>query len=45
VINAVTAFNRVNTISQNGFKISNPDIEIFGFSLYEYSGEQILTLK
>jgi len=45
VIIAVTAFNRVNTISQNGFKMSNPDIEIFGFSLYEYSGEQTLNLK
>jgi hypothetical protein len=45
VIIAVTAFNRVNTISQNGFKMSNPDIETFGFSLYEYSGEQTLTLQ
>jgi hypothetical protein len=42
---AVTAFNRVNTISQNGFKMSNPDIETFGFILYEYSGEQTLTLQ
>lgn len=44
-ITAVTAFNRVNTISQNGLKMSNPDIENYGFDLYEYSAEQSLTLQ
>lgn len=40
-ITATTAFNRINTIPSNGFKMSNPDIESFGFELYEYSGTQI----
>jgi hypothetical protein len=44
IITATTAFNRINAISTNGFQMSNPDIETFGFRLYEYSGNQIYTL-
>lgn len=44
-ISAVNAFDRVNSISKNGFRMSNPDIESYGFSLYEYSGEQVLFLQ
>lgn len=42
---AVNAFNRVNAISPDGFKMSDPDIESYGFSLFEYSGEQTLNLN
>lgn len=44
IISATTAFNRVSTISTNGFKMSNPSIESFGFELYEYSGTQSYTM-
>ena len=42
VIIAVLA---LNTISQNGLQMSNPEMEVFGFSLYEYSGDQSLSLS
>jgi hypothetical protein len=35
---AVDAFNQLNTLNKKGFKLSNPDIESFGFELFEYSG-------
>ena len=37
-ISATNAFNLINTITQTGFQLSNPTIESFGFTLYEYSG-------
>lgn len=43
-ITATTAFNRINTIPSNGFKMSNPDIESFGCDLYEYSGSQVFSI-
>jgi hypothetical protein len=43
-INATSAFNRINTIAINGFQMSNPDFEEFGFELYEYSGGQVFNL-
>ncbi|MDR3286468.1 MAG: hypothetical protein LBT27_03390 [Prevotellaceae bacterium] len=43
-ITATNAFNRLNTLAQNGFKMSYPDIETFGFEYYEYSGNQIYVL-
>lgn len=44
-ITATTAFNRVSTLSNNGFKMSNLDIEAFGFELYEYSGTQAYIMQ
>jgi hypothetical protein len=44
-INATAAFNRASTISSSGLKMSNADIEAFGFELYEYSGNQVYTLS
>jgi hypothetical protein len=39
-ISATRAFNRINTLSAKGFKMSDSDIESFGFELFEYSGNQ-----
>ena len=42
-INAVTAFNKVNTITQNGLQVSHPQIEALGFEYYKYyNGEQFV---
>jgi hypothetical protein len=43
-INAVNAFNRLSTVSTNGFRMSCSDIEAFGFEFWEYSGNQICSL-
>lgn len=43
-INATTAFNRLPSMIPDGFKMSKPDIEAFGFEFYEYTGEQTMTL-
>jgi hypothetical protein len=39
-ITATTAFNRLGTLITVGLKMSNPDIEAFGFEFWEYSGNQ-----
>lgn len=44
IIKATSAFNRLNTITTNGLKMSNVTIEAFGFELYEYVGGQVLTM-
>ncbi|GEM_PF-39185 len=41
---ATTAFNRLSTLSTNGYKISNPIIESYGFELWEFSGNQVCEL-
>ncbi|HEY9005225.1 MAG TPA: hypothetical protein VIM75_03780 [Ohtaekwangia sp.] len=43
-LTATVAFNRINTLTSNGFKMPNPAIGALGFELYEYSGNQIYTL-
>lgn len=42
-INATEAFGRINSLTSEGFKMSNTDIESRGFEYYEYSGDQVLT--
>ena len=37
---ATVAFSRLSSIIPNGYKISNPDIESYGFELWEFSGNQ-----
>jgi hypothetical protein len=44
IINATNAFNRINSISTNGFKMSYPAVDVLGFEYYEYSGSQIFSL-
>ncbi|OCB78416.1 hypothetical protein [Flavobacterium crassostreae] len=44
-LSATVAFNRLSTISTNGLKLSNADIENFGFELWEYSGNQTIKLN
>ena len=41
---ATTAFNRLGTLITGGFRMSNPDIEVFGFEFWEYSGNQVYNL-
>lgn len=43
-LTATTAFNRLPNFYADGFKMSKPDIEAFGFNFYEYTGEQTMTL-
>jgi hypothetical protein len=43
-LNATTAFNRLPNIYPDGFKMSNPDIENWGFDFYEYTGAQTMAL-
>lgn len=43
-ISATLAFNRVNSIVTNGLKLSHPQIEALGFELFEYTGNQIISL-
>jgi len=43
-ITATASFNRVNMLTQNGFKMSYPDIEELGFELIEYSGLKPVTI-
>ena len=42
---ATKAFSRLSSVVTNGYRISNPDIESFGFELWEFSGNQIYLLK
>ena len=44
IINATSAFNRINSIASNGLRMSNPDIEALGFEFYEYSGGSTFVL-
>ncbi len=44
ILSATTAFNTLTTLSPNGLKLSNSDIENFGFELWEYSGNQTIIL-
>lgn len=43
-LSATTAFNRLPNIYPDGFEMSKPDIENYGFAFYEYTGEQTMTL-
>lgn len=43
-LNATTAFNRLLNFYPDGFQMSKPDIEAFGFDFYEYTGEQTMIL-
>lgn len=43
-INAIVAFGRLNSLSPNGYRMPNPDIESFGFELWEFSGSQTYIL-
>ena len=43
-LTVTTAFNRINTITEEGFEMGFPAIESLGFSLYEYSGGQAATV-
>jgi hypothetical protein len=43
-LTATTAFNRLSNFYPDGFKMSKPDIEAFGFDFYEYTGQQTMTL-
>ena len=44
-IRAISAFNRINSYSQNGYKMSDSDIESYGFELWEFSGNQTFVLR
>jgi hypothetical protein len=41
---ATTAFNRLGTLVTGGLRMSNPDIEAFGFEFWEYLGNQVYSL-
>lgn len=43
-LNATIAFNRLPEFYPDGFQMSKPDIEAFGFQYYEYTGEQTMIL-
>lgn len=43
-ITATTAFNRLGTLTTGGLRMSNPDIEAFGFEFWEYTGNQVYNL-
>ncbi len=44
LLSATTAFNRLSTLFQDGFKMSHPGIEGHNFEFWEYLGGQTLTL-
>lgn len=43
-LNATTAFNRLPNFYPDGFQMSKPEIEAFGFDFFEYTGEQTMIL-
>jgi hypothetical protein len=43
-INALQAFNKLNSQMTNGFNLSDSDIESFGFEFWVYSGNQTCSL-
>lgn len=45
ILSVTTAFNTLSTLSSNGFKLPNTDIENFGFELWEISGNQTIILN
>lgn len=45
IIVATTAFNRINNLTFNGFKMSNPTIESYGFEYNEYSDNQYFKIS
>lgn len=45
LISAASAFNRINTISEDGFKMLNKDIENLGFELYEFEGGKVFNMS
>lgn len=44
IITATIAFSRLSSLSDEGFKMSNPTIENLGFEFWEYSGNQTVKL-
>lgn len=44
IITATKAFNRLSTIVPAGLRMSNSEIESFGFEFWEYSGSQVYNL-
>lgn len=44
-ITAIAAFNRLSTLSNNGYQLSNSVIESYNFELWEFSGNQICELS
>jgi len=42
---AVIAFGRLSSIALNGYKMSNPHIESYGFEFWEFSGNQTYLLE
>jgi len=44
LLSATTAFNRLSTLFQDGFKMGHPGIEGHNFEFWEYLGRQTLTL-
>jgi hypothetical protein len=44
-ITATIAFGRLSTLVNGGLNTPNPDIEAFGFEFWEYSGNQVYSLK
>lgn len=45
LLSATTAFNRLSSLFQDGFKMSYPRIEGHNFEFWEYLGGQTFTLK
>ena len=45
ILTATTAFGRLPNLFPDGFKMSAPVIEGYGFEFYEYSGNQTMTLN
>lgn len=44
-LSATIAFNRLSRAFPDGFRMSKPEIESFGFDFYEYTGEQTMALS
>jgi hypothetical protein len=44
-ITATIAFSRLSTLSLRGFELSDPNIESYGFKLWEFSGSQTYLLE
>jgi hypothetical protein len=44
LLTATRAFNRLSTFFPEGFQMSEPVIESFGFAFFEYTGEQTMQL-
>jgi hypothetical protein len=44
-IRATDAFSRLATFSENGYHMTNPEIESYGFELWEFSGSQTYLLQ